>query len=101
MSLEKAREDFAEGFAGGQKPHDDTLRRQLTQEGRERFNKVLSSLKANGMAVVPVEATKKMVDFADEQFDWGPTGYDCAPQGQAFPHAVWSAMLSAYQEGEG
>ena len=41
------------------------------------------------------EPTDEMVSYADDQFDWGPSGYFDAPQGACDPRRCWQVMIDA------
>jgi len=57
---------------------------------------VLSVIKANGFAVVPVEPTEAMIDAVDDVPEW------CNQCGYPKPVRAYAAMLTAAQEpGEG
>ena len=44
--------------------------------------------------LVPVEPTRRMVEAAYDRLDWGPPGYDDAPDGEASAEKTYRAMLS-------
>lgn len=51
--------------------------------------------------LVPVEPTLEMVEAAYARTDWGPPGYDDAPDGAASAEKTWAAMLSAAPSPDG
>lgn len=82
------------------------IKRQLDGKPIPDAPDVLNSWSASGQSInmeevarAVIEAmrepTREMVRLADEQFDWGPSGYDDAPLGPAAPAPVFRSMISA------